>query len=143
MFSIASSLKHVMTAMVRLCTDQLMWCDEGSVVSGLQEPWKKDLVDILFPLLLDASTESFAELTYVPVERLLGGNESDDFIHKLHLCMISACHELITKHACPQSGLEEAVFRDAIQSLEGQLEKAPAKKALEVFYTEESGMDYQ
>ena len=41
------------------------------------------------------------------------------------------------------SGLEEAVFRDAIQSLEGQLDKAPAKKALEVFYTEESGMDYQ
>ncbi|XP_033643062.1 E3 ubiquitin-protein ligase UBR4-like [Asterias rubens] len=141
-FSIASSLKHVMTAMVRLCTDQLMWCDEGSVVGGLQEPWKKDLVDILFPLLLDASTESFAEQTYVPVERLLGGNESDDFIHKLHLCMISACHELITKHARPQrfSGLEEAVFRDAIQSLEGQLDKAPAKKALEVFYTEESDL---
>ncbi|XP_022084216.1 E3 ubiquitin-protein ligase UBR4-like isoform X1 [Acanthaster planci] len=139
-FSIALPLKHVMTAMVRLCTDQLMWCDEGSVVSALQEPWKKELADVLFPLLLDASTESFAELTYVPVERLLGGSDSEEFVHKLHLCLISACHELITKHASPQSGLEEAVFRDAIQTLEAELEKGPAKKALEVFYTEESDL---
>uniref|UniRef100_A0A3B3SK32 Ubiquitin protein ligase E3 component n-recognin 4 n=1 Tax=Paramormyrops kingsleyae TaxID=1676925 RepID=A0A3B3SK32_9TELE len=124
---LASSLKHVLLSLVRLSGDLIVWCPED-----LSPP---QVMGSLLPLLLEASTESVAEIASTSLERILGPAESDEFLARVYERLVTGCYNIIANHSDLNSGLDESVLEECLQYLEKQLESSQVRKAMEEFFS--------
>ncbi|XP_077863519.1 E3 ubiquitin-protein ligase UBR4-like, partial [Saccoglossus kowalevskii] len=74
------------------------------------------------------------------LERVIGPTDSTEFNVKTYYYMIAISHELCTKHARKESCLDESILHECLKTMESNLDKSAAKKALEKFYTEDSDL---
>ncbi|XP_036368081.1 E3 ubiquitin-protein ligase UBR4 isoform X5 [Octopus sinensis] len=127
-FSVNSSLRHVLQALVRFCGDIVNWCPETT--------GNNKYVKALFPLLFDASTEYLVDMVTMSLERFLGEGEGEKFIMKTYLYVLEVCQELLIEYTNELSGLDEKIFVDCLKFMDSHLEKTAGKKAFEKFYIE-------
>ncbi|ELU10961.1 hypothetical protein CAPTEDRAFT_154354 [Capitella teleta] len=131
-FSAATSLKHTLQALVRFCSDLILWCPE--------EKSPKQMVQVLFPLIFDASTEYLADFATLTVERVLGPMDDSEFTSKTYAHVLAVCHDIIINHSGTEGGVDQNVLLDCLSFMESQLEKPAGKVALEKFYSEKNDL---
>ncbi|XP_069121893.1 E3 ubiquitin-protein ligase UBR4-like isoform X2 [Argopecten irradians] len=131
-FSINASLKHVLMALVKFASDLVVWCPDTTS--------SKEMVRVMFPFTLDASTAYLSDVVSQALERFLGPVDGDEFMEKIFHYVFSVCHDLCVNLSEPETGLEEKVFLDCLKFMENHLEKEPERKAFYKFYTESADL---
>ncbi|XP_064650064.1 E3 ubiquitin-protein ligase UBR4-like isoform X3 [Lineus longissimus] len=121
------SMKHTLHALVRFYSDLNVWCPDASSSDAM--------VDTLFPLIHDATTEYLADFVTLTLERVLGPMDGDDFTQKVFEYVLERCQDLLINHSATKCSFDERIFHDVLKFMENHLEKPPAKKAFEKVFT--------
>lgn len=132
-FTISPSLKRLLHALVRFAGDLIVWCPGNSN--------SKEMIRVLLPLLVDASTESLFDFTTLALEHLIGSPDSDDFLIHLYLEVLSCSYDLLIDHSSKESNVDERILHECLKFMESLLDKVPGKKALEKFFADNEEKD--
>ncbi|GAB6031468.1 hypothetical protein CHUAL_009237 [Chamberlinius hualienensis] len=118
-------IKHTLHVAVRFAGDLLAFCQDEKLSSSI--------VEALFPLVLDVTLESLADLVSMTLERLIGSSDSDEYAEKVFYQVFLVVNKLLKEYSDKESGLDEHIFHDLLQFIDSQLDKSSGKKALERF----------
>ncbi|KAL3872340.1 hypothetical protein ACJMK2_040271 [Sinanodonta woodiana] len=128
LFTIQTSMKHLLKSLCKFVSDLVTWCPDTDC--------SKEMVRVMFPMLLDVSTEYLTETVSMSLEKFLGPSDGEDFLEKMYIHVLTVCHSLVVDFSDTESGLEEKILLDCLQFMESHIEKSAARKAFEKFYTE-------
>ncbi|XP_052789588.1 E3 ubiquitin-protein ligase UBR4-like isoform X2 [Mya arenaria] len=129
-FSLTSSIKHVLQALCRLNHDLTIWCPDKFSTT--------EVIEVVFPLMFDVSTEYLSEMVSQSLENLLGPPDSDRFLEEMYLHVVGVCRKIVLDFTDTESHLDETVFCDCLKFMENHLDKQPAMKAFVKFFTPEN-----
>ena len=129
-FTLIIPVKHVLQVLVKFVSDLAVWCTTENI-SGR-------MVEVMFPLLFDISTEFLSDTVWNILERVLGAVGSYNFKEKVYEYMMEKCYNLIC-HYSSESNLDESTFRECLRFVEVHLEKSAGKTAIEKFFTSGQG----
>ncbi|XP_042908898.2 E3 ubiquitin-protein ligase UBR4 [Parasteatoda tepidariorum] len=132
-FSTSPNLKRVLHTLVRFAGDLIIWCPENNS--------SKEMIRVMLPLLLDATTESLGDYTTLALERLIGAPDSDEYLSYNYLEVLTQSYYLLINHSNKESDVDERILHECLKFMEGLLDKTAGKKAMESFFTEDSDND--
>lgn len=119
-FNIGPSLKHTLGSLVRFSSDLINWCPN----SGQEE-----MIRVMFPLILDASSAHVADMASSSLEKFLGQVDSEEFMERLYRYTFSVCKDLVIHYSELQYGLQGSVLMNCLKFMLNHIEKAAEKKA--------------
>ena len=121
-FTLNASLKQVFQSLVTFLAELLVWCPD----SKRTPEQRKEIVDVLFPILFNATADNVSDKVQECVNRLLEAQDSqqraaaakdkplveavkrslwkkeeDEFEERVYMHVIIICHDLIINHAGP------------------------------------------
>ncbi|XP_052722001.1 E3 ubiquitin-protein ligase UBR4-like isoform X2 [Crassostrea angulata] len=119
-FNIGPSLKHTLGSLVRFSSDLINWCPN----SGQEE-----MIRVMFPLILDASSAHVADMASSSLEKFLGQVDSEEFMERLYRYTFSVCKDLVIHYSELQYGLQGSVLMNCLKFMLNHIEKVAEKKA--------------
>uniref|UniRef100_T1IY63 UBR-type domain-containing protein n=1 Tax=Strigamia maritima TaxID=126957 RepID=T1IY63_STRMM len=128
-FTTNLSLKHVLNALVKLTSDLITWSPDHLGTSNI--------IKVLFPLAMDASSESVNELLNPTLEKVLGSIEGDEYQEKMFYHITSFSYALLINYTDKESAVDEKILQEILKFMESMLEKTTGKAAMEKFFTKE------
>ncbi|GIY36069.1 e3 ubiquitin-protein ligase UBR4 [Caerostris darwini] len=132
-FTTNPNLKRLLHTLVRFAGDLIIWCPENNS--------SKEMIRVMLPLLLDATTESLGDYTTLALERLIGSPEGDDYLSFNYFEVLTQSYNLLINHSSKESDVDEHILHECLKFMEGLLDKSAGKKAMETFFTDDSDND--
>ena len=83
-------LRHVLSSLVRLAGDLVQLSAPEDVETA------EEAVNVMLPLVLDATTEGLVDFAMATLERVLGPSEGGAFERSLFYRLFSQCHQILT-----------------------------------------------
>ncbi|KAI0242917.1 E3 ubiquitin-protein ligase UBR4 [Lamellibrachia satsuma] len=117
MFTLSTSLKHVLLALVRFCSDLIMYAD----------------------VRIGSHHVHILQVT-LTLERVLGPMDEEKFSSHTYQYAISVCHDIVINHSSPESNLGERALCDSLGFMEMLLDVPVARVAMTKFYTEKADL---
>ncbi|XP_035230057.1 E3 ubiquitin-protein ligase UBR4-like [Stegodyphus dumicola] len=132
-FSTSPNLKRLLHTLVRFAGDLIIWCPENNS--------SKEMIRVMLPLLLDATTESLGDYTTLALERLIGAPEGDEYLSFNYFEVLTQSYDLLINHSNKESDVDERILHECLKFMEGLLDKSAGKKAMETFFADDSDND--
>ncbi|XP_054720473.1 E3 ubiquitin-protein ligase UBR4-like [Uloborus diversus] len=132
-FTISPNLKRLLHTLVRFAGDLIIWCPESNS--------SKEMIRVMLPLLLDATTESVGDYTTLALERLIGAPDGDEHLSFNYFEVLTQSYDLLINHSSKESDVDERILHECLKFMESLLDKSAGKKAMETFFTDDGDND--
>ena len=113
----------------RFACDLIIWCPDSG-------PLQQQLVQCLFPLLVDCTTENLADLVTLSLERLVGTGETDQFLANVYSLVIHHSYPILVGHGSTQPHhASQNIPQEIVRFLDSILDKQVGRAALSKYFT--------
>ena len=122
------SLKQNLYSVARFVKDLFVWCPES--LTSLQG----QIVQTLFPLIMDSCTEILSNLLSLVLEKHIGVPESDEFAAKVFGHVLNNTFETLLKPINKEI-LDEKILIEVVHYMEDTLEKPIGRAVMDEYFS--------